>query len=250
MHFCGVTESLVSTAEARGTGLSRMIANTVNVWVSEPMVGFSRAQWEDALMRGFCKWSVYADITFQLCSSESRGIEEFQAGKAAFWRIVNHRFDGPMGVLADMQLAYPGVQTMRYDVSERWHDGINIPSGKIPVVETATHEGGHGIGQPHTPSGPPAQVMDPTLQIGIPLHETEIGMAVKVYGPAKNKPSTPPPPVPPLGDSLGVELIIGKTTEEFAEIERFSFATGGRKYLATGKANRVQPDKFMAGGLE
>ncbi len=92
--------------------------------------------------------------------------------------------------------------------------------------------------------------MDPTLQIGIPLHETEIGMAVKVYGAAKNKPSTPPPPVPPLGDSLGVDLVIGKMTEEFAEIERFAFVSGGRKYLATGKANRVQPDKFMAGGLE
>jgi predicted secreted protein len=250
MGFCGVTESLVATAEARGTGLSRMIANTVNVWVSEPMVGFSRGQWEDALMEGFTDWSNHINVTFRLCSSEAKGIEEFKSRKAAFWRIVNHRFDGPMGILADMQLAYPGVQTMRFDVAERWFHGINMPSGRIPVVQTAKHEGGHGIGLPHTPSGPPAQVMDPTLQVGIPLHETEIGMAAKLYGPAKVTPVAPPPPVTPLGDSLGVELIIGKITEEVAKIERLNFTSGGRKYTANGQAKRVKDSQIVTGGLE
>ncbi len=237
MHFCGVHHEQFAVGEV----VRKMPTNRPTYVLEADLPGVTRQQLSEWCAFAFSFWAEACDLEFREVASRTQ----------ANFRITHHQFgDGPFGVLADCQLPYGGQQLMRLDIATKWVASVNPPQGAIDIVAVLAHEMGHGIGLSHFPTGGPPDLMEPSYRAGLRKPQSaEREYVRKLYG--EPKVSQPvPTPVAPLGDSLGVDLVIGKMTEEFAEIERFAFVSGGRKYLATGKANRVQPNKFMAGGLE
>lgn len=202
MSFCG------ETAQFGDGAITYKLANQrpkffVHSW-PETM---TRQQFIAACLEAFERWSAVCDVVFSHTDEQSE----------AQFVIFMHSFDGPSGILADCQFPSPGLrpQQMRIDRGERW---------KVDDVLLAMlcHEMGHGIGLSHFPPGPPPELMEPSLSSIARPQATESAYAAKLYGPPKLAPT--PTPVPPLGDSLGVELIIK--------------ASNGQTYKAAGTAKR------------
>lgn len=211
MHFCGNPELF-----GDGSPQFRLNNQRPKFCVREGLPGISREQLIAACVDAFGRWSAVCDMLFTPTDDPN----------AAQFLIFTNRFDGPSGVLADCMLPSPGIrrQDMRLDLSEKWVVSDNPPAGRINLLAVLCHEMGHGIGLTHLPQSPPPDLLEPTYRADINRPQaTEIAIVQKLYGlPQVTPPSTP---VPPLGDSLGVDLIITQ---------------GAAKYRAVGKANRVQ----------
>jgi hypothetical protein len=172
---------------------------------------FTRRQWIEACSEAFGRWSEVCDVIFQPTDDE----------RLAQFVIFTHHFDGPLGILADCELPAPRLtqQALRIDPTEKLQISDTPDPGYLSALAILGHEMGHGLGLQHFPVGPPAEWMEPSLSSISRPQATEAAYVAKLYGPAKRK--TPPTPVPPLGDSLGVEMIITQ---------------GNRRFKATGKA--------------
>jgi hypothetical protein len=240
--ICGVQQS-VDSLESGGAMPYRLRTKSPTFCVVSEVKPFTAAQFSQYCADAFGRWSKVCGVNFT----------ETTDRRSATFIIRTHDFqDGPSGVLADCQLP-TGVpqQVMRLDVQSRWVASLNPPSGSTDVIAVLAHEMGHGIGFVHFPLALPVELMEPYYRAGLrDPQPVEVDIAAKAYGPPKVTPVTPPPPVTPLGDSLGVELIIGKITEEVAQIERLNFTSGGRKYTANGQAKRVKDNQIVTGDLE
>lgn len=213
MTFCGMREQF-----GEGAITYKLSNQRPTFYVQDSPPHIQRDQLVAACIDAFGRWSNVCDVIFVPTNDSS----------AAQFLIFTHQFDGPSGILADCEFPSPGLrqQSMRIDPTERWQISDNPASGYLDLLAVLCHEMGHGIGLAHFPSGPPAELMEPiyTPSVVRPM-QTEAAYAAKLYGLPQTKIPPTPPASPPLGDSLGLELII----------------TGpkGEKYKATGKANRV-----------
>lgn len=210
MEFCGISERF-----GDGNVVYKLANQRPKFCVREGLPGISREHLVAACLDAFGRWSAVCDVIFTPTDDPN----------AAQFLIFAHKFDGASGVLADCMLPSPGLarQDMRLDLDERWVVSDNPPAGRINLLAVLCHEMGHGIGLQHLPSNPPPDLLEPVYRPDVYRPQaTEIAIVQKWYGPPQVSPPTTP--VPPLGDSLGVDLIITQ---------------GAAKYRAVGKANRV-----------
>lgn len=145
--------------------------------------------------------------------------------------MIAQRLDGPSGVLADCEIPSVGARPestrlrLRFDDGEHWVLAENPGGGQIDLYRVALHELEHGHGLGHKPDNIAARALIAPIysQTIRNLQPADIGELQRRYGPSQVQPPLPPV-TPPLGDSLGVDLIIN---------------AAGKKYRATGNAKRV-----------
>lgn len=210
MQFCGITAQF-----GEGAITYKLANQRPKFCVQATPPHITREQLIAACMEAFGRWSAVCDVVFAPTDDAN----------AAQFLVFTHPFDGPSGVLADCALPSPGMrqQEMRIDPSERWVISDNPPPGSLDLLAVLCHEIGHGIGLQHFPSGPPPELMEPVYNASIVRPQaTEAAYASKLYGPPQTQPT--PTPVPPLGDSIGVDLILTQ---------------GNVRYRAQGNAKRV-----------
>lgn len=212
MTFCACREQFGLTS----TPVYKLANQRPKFCVQTTPPHISRDDLIAACLEAFGRWSAVCDVIFAPTDDAN----------AAQFTVNTHTFDGPSGILADCELPSPGLaqQAMRIDPSEQWVVSDNPPMGALDLLAVLCHEIGHGIGLQHfDPNTPPPELMNPIYNPRIVKPQAgEIAFVQKLYGLPQTQPA--PSPVPPVGDSLGVALIITQ---------------GNVKYRATGKANRV-----------
>lgn len=143
--------------------------------------------------------------------------------RAASILITAQRLDGPSGVLADMQIPVGRVSPMttqllgRCDDGEEWTIAQNPARGTIDFYRVILHEllHAHGLGHGPVDRSNPA-LIEPTYSLTIRnLQARDKAELVRRYGPAKSGQTKPPVAPPPVGDSIGVELIIQQADAKF-----------------------------------
>lgn len=210
MEFCGITAQF-----GEGAITYKLANQRPSFYVQDAPPHITRNDLIAACVEAFGRWSAVCDVVFSPTDDPD----------AAQFLIFTHQFDGPSGVLADCALPSPGMrqQELRIDPSERWVISDNPPAGALDLLAVLCHEIGHGIGLQHFPSGPPPELMEPIYNAAIVRPQaTEAAYAAKLYGLPQTQ--TPPTPVPPIGDSIGIDLIITQ---------------GNARYEAKGTAKRV-----------
>lgn len=187
MHFCGNNETFGAGAEQY-----RLPTNRPTYCIRCTLPGITPGQFRQACKEAFGRWSKVCDVTFI----------EVDDPNAAQFLIVNHQFDGSLGVLADCMLPTPGIrqQRMRIDQSENWVIADNVPANRIELRAVLCHEMGHGLGLQHFPNGPPPELMEASYKPSVVRpQQTEALFAAKLYGQPKDvqQPSDPTvgPPV-------------------------------------------------------
>lgn len=203
MTFCGMRAQF-----GDGNVTYRLQNQRPKVFVQDALPGISRDNLTQIFLDAFGKWAAVCDV---VC------VPVGDAASAQFV-VIGHQFDGPSGILADAEFPAPGMaqQTVRIDVAERW--GVNLN-----LTTVLCHEIGHLLGIPHfDPSVPPPELLNPVYNAAIDKPQSgDISFAQKLYGlPQTQTPSTP---AMPLGDSLGVDVIITQN---------------GVRYRAQGTAKR------------
>jgi hypothetical protein len=170
-----------------------------------------------ACLTAFSRWSEVCDMIFAPANDPN----------AAQFIISTHPFDGPLGILADCELPAPNLrpQALRLDPTEKWQIADNPAPGNLDLLAVLCHEMGHGIGLQHfDPSIPPPEIMNPIYNPAIVHPQSgETAFVQKLYGLPQTH--TVPTPVPPIGDSLGMEVII---------------TYQGHRFEAKGNAHLVQ----------
>lgn len=151
--------------------------------------------------------------------------------RAANILVTAQRLDGPSGVLADMQIPVGNVNRNtqllgRCDDGENWTIAANPARNTIDFYRVILHEllHAHGLGHGPVDRTNPALIepsYSPTIRN---LQARDKAELVRRYG----APKAPQPPVgpSPVGDSLGVEVIIQQADAKFA---------------IKGQAKRIQP---------
>lgn len=213
MTFCGMRGQFGDGA------ITYKLANQRPLfYVQNTPPNMTRDQFVAACLEAFGRWSAVCDVVFAPTNDQN----------AAQFVIFTHQFDGPSGILADCEFPSPGLrpQSMRIDPSERWQISDNPAQGYLDLLAVLCHEMGHGIGLQHFPTGSPAELMEPVYNPAIVRPQsTEAAYAAKLYGLPQTQTPPTPPNSPPLGDSLGIDLIITQAN--------------GSKYSAKGTAKRV-----------
>jgi len=164
-----------------GSPALRLQTNRPKVWFAASLPGMPLAKLKEIFFRGVNKWALVANVLAVEAESQNE----------ADWIIVPSRMDGKNGVLADMMMPGPHPQYMRLDVAEN--------ASEDQLEQTCLHEGGHGYGLFHTPAGPPAEVMDPSLNMSVRTPQAaEAKLMESMYG----APMLPAPPKPPSTGSV------------------------------------------------
>ena len=210
MHFCGMTERF-----GEGAITYRLANQRPKFYVRACPPQYTKAKFTDACMEAFGRWSEVCDLVFTPTDDPN----------SAQFVIFTHQFDGPSGILADCMFPSPGLrqQDMRLDPSEKWDTQIDLRA-------VLAHEMGHGIGIAHLPSMPPPDLMQPVYDPAVTHpQEAESAIARKLYGRPQATPA--PSPTPPIGDSLGLELVI--TQQNLVTV---NYSRGTQKYKASGTA--------------
>lgn len=132
---------------------------------------------------------------------------------AANIRVISQRLDGKSGVLADCEIPVGNVSAntslrMRLDDSENWVLADNPAAGTIDLYRVVLHELLHGHGLGHKPASiqAPALIAPVYSPLLKHLQKADKDELVRRYGTPQQPPL--PPEVPPIGDSVGVEVII------------------------------------------
>lgn len=216
--FCGVTEEQfaingVTYQWPRGSRLTWGIAFSRLGQLSDMDV-------KDAVDQALREISECCDVTHEYVANPN----------AANLKITTQKLDGPSGVLADFQIPVgnvnPATQLIgRMDDSEHWGIFEDPPQGSIDFYRVILHELEHGHGLGHKPANVAAPALIAPIYSPLIGHLQDADRAelIRRYGPAKTSPT--PTPAPPIGDSVGVDLIIT--------------AANGAKYQAKGNAKRV-----------
>lgn len=212
--FCGVTEEQFAI---NGTTY-RWPPGTRLRWA----LGFSRLgnlsdlDCKAAIEQGLAEISAACNLTHEYTSNP----------RTANLLATVTRLDGPNGVLADHQIPVGNVNDStqllgRYDDGETWTISDSPGQGEIDFYRVALHELLHGHGLGHKPANiaAPALIAPTYSRTVRNLQPADVAELVRRYGPAKQA----QPPAPPLGDSLGVDLII---------------KAAGVTYRATGAAKK------------
>jgi hypothetical protein len=169
-------------------------------WLASELPWMSRARLEELIQSANDKWAAVCDVKASRATS---------AEKANFY-ITVASLDGPGGVLADMELPSPGKrqQRMRIDAAE------SALESALELI--LTHELGHAYALQHFPVGPPAELMEPSLNRSLSGPQpTEAALMAKWYGQPVS--SVPTPPVPsgvlvcttrlePMGDRINCTI--------------------------------------------
>jgi len=189
-------------------------------------VGFSRLgqlsgqDCKDAITEFLKEISDCCDVSFEYVANVN----------AANIRYTAQRLDGSNGVLADMQIPVGNVSADstsllgRFDDGENWVLAQNPPNGTIDFYRVGLHETEHAMGLGHKPASiqQPALIAPVYSPVWRNLQPADKAELMRRYGPPQA--TAPATPVPPLGDSLGLEILIT--------------AASGQKYKATGNAKR------------
>jgi len=159
--------------------------------------------------------------------------------------VTLHRLDGKGGVLADMQVPVGNVSTAttqllgRVDDSESWTIAANPPANVIDYYRVQLHENLHAVGLGHQPANAavPALIAPTYSRTVRHLQQPDIDELQIRYGKREARPEPVPTPVPALGESLGVNLIIGADNSIELTYTRVD-GTNTVKYTAKGTAKK------------
>lgn len=218
MEFCGIREQF-----GDGSRTYKLANQRPLFYVKDAPPGMTRGSLIADCLEAFGRWSAVCDLIFAPTNDPN----------AAQFVIYTHQFDGPSGILADCELPAPNIrqQQMRIDPTERW-------GTQIDLVRVLCHEIGHGIGLQHFDQNvPPPELMNPVYSQTIEGPQAgEIAYVQKLYG----LPQTPqtPTPVPPIGDSVDLHVILQKTAAGYGVNVDFTMPDG--RWQAQGNAHRIK----------
>lgn len=111
--------------------------------------------------------------------------------------IIGTQHQGPGGVLADCELPYPGMTSVRcrIDKADQFVVAQNPPPNRVGLDQVLRHEFGHGLGLDHGGTG----MMRPIYSANNWLPSAwEIELVRQAYGPPK-----PKKPVAPVQPTVG-----------------------------------------------
>jgi hypothetical protein len=212
-----------------GSPALRLQTNRPKVWFAATLPGMPMASLKEIFFRGVNKWSLVANV---------KAVEAANQAEAD-WIIVPSRIDGKNGVLADMMMPGPRPQYMRLDVAEN--------ASEDQLEQTCMHEGGHGYGLFHTPAGPPAEVMDPSLNMSVRTPQAaEAKLMESMYGaPMQPKPTPQPDPIPTPSSIKGEIRVTlnGETWVASGPLKKQPQAIHTNAY-PTGPIINYQPEDF------
>ncbi len=186
-----------------GSAMLRMDTNRPTWWLRDELPWMKRSILEERIQESLDNWRAVADVDCRRAINEAN----------ARWVITTARIDGAGGILADMQMPGPRQQFMRLDVAE---------SALMELLVTIlTHEFGHAWGLLHFPSGPPAELMEATLNRSVLKPQaTEAALMVQMFG-------QPRPVVVPTPDNTPASFPV-----------RIEIDAYGGTYVAAGTAKR------------
>lgn len=174
-----------------GTATFRLATNRPTWWLVNELPWMGRAKLEGIIQAAADGWSPHANVK----ASRAASLDQ------ATWRIECKALDGAGGVLADMELPHPTKrqQRMRIDVAESALEDL--------LVAILMHEFGHAYGLQHFPSGPPPELMEPTLNPAVRTPQpTEAALMAQWYGlPQADNPIPGAPPFEPLVCTTRIE---------------------------------------------
>lgn len=176
--LCGNQESF-----GDGTGIFLLQTTRPTWWLDNDLPWMPRAKFEACIDAAWEMWSKVCDVIATRAKT---------AASANFVYKVR-KIDGPMGILARMQLPNPQLkqQLCEIDLDE------NALADWLPTI--IGHENGHGLALQHFDPSPPPELMEPSLNRSIRTpQETESALVAKWYGPPKSV-IVPPGPVIPEG---------------------------------------------------
>lgn len=177
-RFCALPDVMPASAT-----LAKWPKNRLRYIITGWLPGLQREDQRAAYAAAWGLWSAVADI----------GAEETTDPNEADVVMGMRSIDGPMGVLAESELANGRDQQKRqwYDSGERWAIGDTVPAGRLDLVRVACHEIGHVLGIGHIGAG---NLLAPTYSTSIrkPM-AGDIREIQARYGPPRAPRPTPPP---------------------------------------------------------
>ena len=169
-----------------GATLAKWPKNRLRYIITGWLPGVPRDDQRAAYAAAWGLWSAVADVA----------AEETSDPNAADVVMGMRSIDGPMGVLAESELANGRDSQKRqwYDTGEHWAIGETVPRGRLDLVRVACHEIGHVLGMGHIGAG---NLLAPTYSESIRKPQAgDIREMVARYGAPKAVPR-PKPDDPP-----------------------------------------------------
>lgn len=198
-----------------GTAVAIRKSNVVKWYLDGQVPFMTRDELRAEIKAAIALWSAVCDVSG----------EEVATQEACNVYIVCVKMDGAGGVLADAMLPGPAVQRMRLDIAE------GALKHKLRAI--LCHEFGHIFGLQHFPSGPPPELMEPSISNIETPQPTEAALMEKWYG--SPKPAAPQPtPAPAPAGTLVCTMKATSTPERF-ECDITAEQAGKKLNLKGGK---------------
>lgn len=181
-RFCGLPDIMPETMDLQKWPDPNIRWAITNNWP------ISRAVVKDAISFAWAQWAAVCGVNPVYVDDPSQ----------AHVLVQSSPIDGPMGVLAQSELANNTMNPKRqwYDNGEPWVVSEAPAASQIDLVRVACHEIGHVLGLPHIAAG---NLLQPTYDVRIRAPQRgDIAEVVARYGPPRNPaPAPPTTPVPP-----------------------------------------------------
>lgn len=183
-----------------GSPALKLPTNRPLVLIQDALTGFTRDEIWLWMKEGYDRWADVCNI------KPTQIMDRSDANLDDVVQLVTVADLGGGGVLADMQLPYPGARVlmMRINTRIKWKatDGP-MSSGTVDPIRTLEHESGHFFGLQHFPTGAPKELMEPYIQQDIIRPQPTEAAVVRMWF-GSPTPPVPPGPTPPI---LGVVTI-------------------------------------------